>query len=86
MGTTKRRLALWLLLGLYVLALGFLGGMAAERIRFDERRDAMLRRYDDSLRRWHTVLMAIEKEPDGRAFSTSSSSLLLGGSVDFGRN
>jgi hypothetical protein len=66
MMTTTRRFALRVTLGLYLLGLGFLGGMAAERMRVDARRDAVLRQYDDMLQRWHTVLMEIEKEQDGR--------------------
>lgn len=66
METMTHRFALRVALGLYLLGLGFLGGMAAERMRVDARRDAVLRQYDDMLQRWHTVLMEIEKEPDGR--------------------
>jgi len=38
MVTTKHQLAPFITLGLYLLGLGFLGGMAAERMRFDARR------------------------------------------------
>jgi len=66
MVTTRHGFALRVALGLYLLGLGFLGGMAVERMRVDARRDAVLRQYDDMLHRWHTVLMEIEKEPEGR--------------------
>jgi hypothetical protein len=45
--------------------------MAAERMWVDARRDAVLRQYDDTLQRWHTVLMEIEKKPDGRVIAVS---------------
>jgi hypothetical protein len=79
---TTHWFALRVALGLYLLGLGFLGGMAAERMRVDARRDALLRQYDDMLQRWHTVLMEIEKEPDGRSFSNSSSRVPLRGNVE----
>ncbi len=78
MVTTKRRLALCVALGPYALVLGFLRGVVVERMRLDTRRAAVLRQYDDSLRRWHAVLMEIEKERSGRASSNGSSSVLLG--------
>jgi len=70
---TKHRFALFIACGLYAVVLGFLGGMAAERMRVDARRDTVLRQYDDALQRWHGVLMEFEKEPDARSFSNSSS-------------
>jgi hypothetical protein len=79
MVTTTHRFAIRVALGLYLLGLGFLGGMAAERMRVDARRDAVLRQYDDVLQRWHTVLMEIEKGPDGRSFSNSNSGVPLRG-------
>ena len=82
MAMTRHRVSAFIALGLYAVVLGFLGGMVAERIRGDVRRDAMLRQYDDTLQRWHTVLMEIEKEPDGRSFSNSSSRVSLRGNVD----
>ena len=55
------------------MVLGFLGGVAAERMRVDARGDAVLRQYDDARQRWHSVLMEVAKEPDARSFSNSSS-------------
>jgi hypothetical protein len=78
---TKHRFARFITLGLYALVLGFLG-MAAERMRVDARREAVLRQYDDALQRWHSVLMEFEKEPDARSFSNSSSRVSLGRHVD----
>ncbi len=49
-------------LSLYLLGLGFLGGIAAERIRFDLRRAETLRRYDEIVRRWHAYLVRLELE------------------------
>ncbi len=84
MAMTRHRVAAFIAFGLYAVVLGFLGGMVAERMRGDVRRDAMLRQYDDTLQRWHTVLMEIEKEPDGRTSSKSSSWVPLGRNVDLG--
>jgi H+/gluconate symporter-like permease len=55
MAITRHRVAAFIALGLYAVVLGFLGGMAAECMRGDVRRDAMLRQYEDTLQRWHTV-------------------------------
>jgi hypothetical protein len=54
----------WILIGciaLYLLGLGFLGGMATERIWFDQRRAELIRRYDEALRRWQAHLMRLEQ-------------------------
>jgi hypothetical protein len=59
---TRRQVALCAVLALYLLGFGFLGGMAFERLRFDVRRAAVLRQYDESVRQWQTHLMAIEKD------------------------
>ena len=48
--------------GVYLLGLGFLGGMAAERIRFDQRRTAVLDRYNDTIREWHEFRMLTERQ------------------------
>ena len=48
--------------GVYLVGLGFLGGMAAERIRFDQRRTAVLDRYNDTIREWHQSRMLIERQ------------------------
>ena len=64
------------------MGLGFLGGMAAERIRVNARRDAVLRQYDDALQQWHGVLMEFEKTPHARSFSNRSSRVSLGRNVD----
>ena len=48
-----------LLLCLFVL--GFAGGMASERIRFDRERTAMLHRYDEAVRHWQGFLMGAER-------------------------
>jgi hypothetical protein len=58
----KHRFGLYVALGLYLLGLGFLGGMAAERIRFDQRRTAVLDRYNDTIREWHQFRMLIERQ------------------------
>ena len=60
---TWRRTAVAAGLALYLIGLGFLGGMAAERIRFDQERTARLHRYDEALGRWHAFLMQAELEP-----------------------
>jgi hypothetical protein len=54
----------WILVGciaLYLLGLGFLSGMATERIWFDQRRAESIRQYDEALRRWQAHLMRLEQ-------------------------
>ena len=63
MTRTWRRMVVAGGLALYLIGLGFLGGMAAERIRFDQKRTALLHRYDEALGRWHAFLMQAELEP-----------------------
>lgn len=47
--------------GLYLIGVGFLGGIVAERVRFDHQRLAVLGRYDEALRTWQGYLMGLEK-------------------------
>lgn len=47
-------------LGLYLLVLGFLGGILAERIRFDQQRTEILNRYDHAVQQWQAYLMSLE--------------------------
>lgn len=58
----RARLILGIGFGLYVLSLGGLVGTLVERIRFDHRRDAVLARYDATLRARRATLMTIERE------------------------
>jgi hypothetical protein len=59
---TRHQFGLCVALGLYLLGLGFLGGMAAERIRFDQARTAVLDRYNDKIREWHQFRMLVERQ------------------------
>jgi hypothetical protein len=45
----------------YMSVMGFAGGIAAERIRFDRQRTAVLHRYDEAVQQWHQFLMAAEQ-------------------------
>lgn len=54
-------IALGLGVAIYLFGLGFLGGLVAERVRFDQRRIAMLQRYNEALRRTHQHLMSLEQ-------------------------
>jgi len=47
---------------IYLLAVGFLSGMIADRIRFDESRSALLEKLEEDTHRVHERLMAIERE------------------------
>jgi hypothetical protein len=47
-------------LAIYLLVVGFAGGMATERIRFDRERADVLARYDEAVRTWHAILMQVE--------------------------
>jgi hypothetical protein len=46
------------LIGLYLLVVGFLLGTINERILFDGRRDAVLRPYEEALTEWRASRMA----------------------------
>ena len=48
-------------LGIYLLALGFLGGLMAERIRFDNERRVILHRYEEAVRKWQAYLIKVEQ-------------------------
>ena len=47
---------------LYLLAVGFLSGMIADRIRFDESRSGLLEKLEKDTHGVHERLMAIERE------------------------
>jgi hypothetical protein len=61
---TRRRMVVLGGLSLYLFVLGFAGGMASERIRFDRERTAVLHRYDEAVRQWHAFLMAAERRAE----------------------
>ena len=48
------------LAAVYLLALGLLGGILVERVRFDRSRAAVLERYDTAVRDWKAERMGIE--------------------------
>ena len=54
-------------LALYLVTFGFAGGMAAERIRFDRERAAVLHRYDAAVRDWHQFLIGAERQATARS-------------------
>ena len=57
-----RQLAGACMLGLYLLVMGFLGGMIVSAIRFDQRRAVMLSKLDDASTRVHAKLMLFEHD------------------------
>ncbi len=59
--TTRRRVLVGVGLGLYLVGMGVLAGVALDRMRFDRERAEVLARYDQALREWHMNLMALEK-------------------------
>jgi hypothetical protein len=61
MGMTQTRVVVLIGAGLYVSAMAFADGVAAERIRFDRQRAKVLHRYDEAVKQWHQILMAAEK-------------------------
>ena len=63
---TTRRVVLGIVLSAYLLGLGVLAGIALERMRFDRQRIEVLRRYDETVREWRSVRMALEKRVEGR--------------------
>ncbi len=56
--------------GLYLIGLGFLGGIVAERVRFDHQRLVVLNRYDEALKKWQAHLMSLEKAASGAQGAT----------------
>ena len=58
----RRRLVCTVGLGLYVSAMGFLGGMLVERTRFDRERSRVLGRVATAEQRLHARLMELERE------------------------
>lgn len=64
---TRGRLVVLGGLSLYLFVLGFAGGMASERIRFDRERTAVLHRYDLAVRQWHGFLMVAERRAEAPA-------------------
>jgi hypothetical protein len=57
-----RRRILRLILGLYLVAMGFVLGVVVERWRFDEARRAVLDRYNEVVRQVRSHQMKIELE------------------------
>jgi hypothetical protein len=47
---------------LYLLVVGFLGGMIVDRVRFDASRSVLLTRLEQDTHRVHERLMALERE------------------------
>jgi hypothetical protein len=48
-------------LGIYLLGLGFLGGILTELVQFDRQRTAVLSRYDELVRTWQAYLIRLEQ-------------------------
>jgi hypothetical protein len=55
MGMSQTRVVVLIGAGLYVSAMAFSGGVAAERIRFDRQRAKVLQRYDEAVKQWHQL-------------------------------
>jgi hypothetical protein len=49
------------MVALYLFGIGFAAGLAAERVRVDQHRVAVLAHYDEALRQWHDYRMRLEK-------------------------
>jgi hypothetical protein len=60
MATSWRRIVLGASIGLYFLGLGFVGGMAWERIQFDRHRTALVSTLQRQADRLHAHLMVFE--------------------------
>jgi hypothetical protein len=56
-----RRVLIRIGLGLYLVGLGMLAGVAVERMRFDHKRAVVLDRYEEALREWHAFRISLEK-------------------------
>ena len=64
MSLTSRGKAVVIGLAAYLLGVGFLGGIAAERIRFDRKRAVYLHQLDEVVKRWHGYLISQELKAD----------------------
>ena len=62
---TWRRAVLGVGVGVYLVGVGMLAGVAIDRIRFDRQRAEVLGRYEQALREWQTYRIALEKAPGG---------------------
>ena len=58
----KQSRLVFVVVGLYLLSLGVLTGMLAERVRFDEARSVLLTKLEEDTHRLHEELMAIERK------------------------
>jgi hypothetical protein len=58
----RRRLWFAVTMGIYVGAMGFLGGVLVERVRFDRARATVLERVAYAEQRLHARLMELERE------------------------
>jgi hypothetical protein len=47
---------------LYLMLVAFLLGMVVEKMRFGARRDAVMSRYEQSLRQWRALQMRTERD------------------------
>ena len=59
---TRARIVVVAGLSLYLLGMAFACGMLTERIWFDQRRTAVLDRYNDTIREWHQSRMLAERQ------------------------
>jgi hypothetical protein len=57
-----RKVILHIAVGVYLVGLGMVTGMALDRMRFDRQRSEVIGRYEQALREWHAVRMALEKQ------------------------
>jgi len=60
-----RLTVLRLAVGAYLLFLGVCTGVALDRMRFDQRRSELIGRYEQALRDWHEMQLAVEKQVQG---------------------
>ena len=58
------RVPVALLLGVYLVGVGMLGGMALSAMKFDQHRSAVLAQFTDASTRLRAQLMQIEKEAE----------------------
>ena len=61
MTSPRRRRVLKIVLGLYLIVLGFMAGVAYERMRFDGMRQAALDRYNEMVRKVRAYQMELER-------------------------
>ena len=61
----QRRVAMWAAIALYLVGLGFLGGITVERVRFSRERGAAVARFETAAGQLRVRMMTLERGAPG---------------------